>query len=240
MALANGWRNPCGGLRWRELDDGRFDVDGKGVILPPAEVQKQVRQSWANFEPEIRAAAEKRGVPVSWLLAVITVETGLWSGNRQKQSTISSGCCVGPMQVMVTPHPNYKVGGYTSPDDMLDPLKNIDTGAAIMRGWMDKDHDLPMILARFNAGELCCSNSPSVATKPGGRVQNAFNLCSAAIAGVSYPELALAANNYAIELGLGEGKSSSMLPWLVGLGFGAIGYAWVSRRSSGRSSGRRS
>ena len=233
MAVATGWRNPCGGVPWLEHPDGRFEVQGKGVLLPSTEVQKQVRQSWENFESEIRAAAEKRGVPFSWLLAVITVETGLWSGNKQKQSTISSGCCVGPMQVMVTDYPNYKIGGYSSPADMLEPAKNIDTGAAIMRGWMDKDYDLPMILARYNSGGLCCANSPAVATKPGGRVQNAYNLCSAAIAGVSYPELALASNNYALDMGAGAGSGAgggSMLPWLVGGAVGLLAFAWVRRR----------
>lgn len=225
--------NPCGGARWRTLGDGTIEVEGRGVLMPQAGFAKYVEQSWANFEPEIRAASAKRDVPTAWLLAIIATETGLWSGSRQKQAVIASDCCVGPMAVMVSPHPNYKTfGGYSSAQDMYDPAKNIDTGAAIVRSWIDKGYDLPPILARYNSGGLCCANSPAVASKPGGRVQNPYNLCSAAISGISYPEMAIMAQNYARSvLGLADGGKFPMAA--LGLAFAGVGVAaavWIARK----------
>lgn len=225
--------NPCGGLRWRTLGDGSIEVEGRGVIMPQPGFAKYVEQSWANFAPEIRAAAKKREVPEAWLLAIIATETGLWSKSRQSQATIANECCVGPMAVMVAPHPNYKTyGGYSSAQDMYDPAKNIDTGAAIVRSWVNQGYDLPMILARYNSGGLCCTNSPQVASKPGGRVQNPYNLCSAAIQGVSYPEMAIMAQNYARGV-LGVSGASALPMAALGLALAGVGVAaavWITRK----------
>lgn len=203
------------------------------MLMPSQTLAQYVAQSWNNFAPEIRSAAQKRGVPEAWLVALIATETGLWSGSREKQATIGSGCCVGPMAVMISPHPNYKTfGGYSSPQDMYDPAKNIDTGAAIVRHWMDQGYDLPMITARYNSGGLCCPTSPTVATKPGGRQANQYNLCSAAIGGVSYPEIAIRCQNYARSaLGLGDAGGLGQIALSIGLaGVGIAAAIWIARR----------
>lgn len=223
--------NPCGGVGWRTLSDGRIEIQGRGVLYPSDTVRKYVEQSWVNFAPEILAASAKRGVPPQWLLALITVETGLWSSSRQKQAAISSGCCVGPMAVMVAPHPNYKTyGGYSSPQEMFEPEKNIDTGAAIVRSWMDKGYDLPMITARYNSGGLCCPTSPDVPSKPGGRQSNPYKLCSASIAGVSYPELAILCQNYALLLVGGTAATGLIAAGLALAGIGLAAAIWIARR----------
>lgn len=189
------FHNPCGGVRWRELPDGTFEVEGAGVPLPETVVADQVWRTWQNFTPEIMYASSNRGVPLSWLIAIIATETGLWSSSRERQAAAHSDCCAAPAAVMLS---NYKLGGYSSTRDMFDPAKNIDTGAAIMHLWMAKGYDLPAICAGYNAGSVCCPNSPVAPNKPGGRVKNEFNLCSATISGVPYPLWAIRNNNFAI------------------------------------------
>jgi hypothetical protein len=224
--------NPCGGVGWRTLSDGRIEIQGRGVLYPDDTVRRYVEQSWLNFGPEILAAAERRDVPPEWLLAIITVETGLWSSSRKKQSVIASDCCVGPMAIMVSPSPNYKTfGGYSSAQEMFEPAKNIDTGAAIVRFWMDKGYDLPMITARYNSGGLCCPTSPDVPSKPGGRQSNPYHLCSASIAGVSYPELAIMCNNYAVLLLGGTAATGLIAAGIVLAGLGVAAALWLVRRN---------
>lgn len=235
-SVATGWHNPCGGVRWRTLRDGRIEVEDRGVLYAtgegPYSFRTYVHNSWRNFRPEILAASKKRGVPVSWILALIATETGLWSNKRERQARISNYCCRGPMAVMVSPYPNHKTfGGYPRADDMLDPAKNIDTGAAIMAYHARKGLDLPAIAARYNSGGLCCRSSPTVPSKPGGRVQNVYNLCSAKIpstaTGQSYPEKAIRGNNTAIaELDVNATAGSTLL-YAVG-GFLLVGAAAVA------------
>jgi hypothetical protein len=241
--MATGWTNPCGGLRWRTLSDGAIEVERLGVVMPPPGEGKYsyrtyVKNSWRNFEPEIRRAAKKHGVPLTWILAITATETGINSSTRRKQSGVDKGircpsvCCYGPMAVMVCPYPNHKTfGGYARAEDMLDPWRAIDTGTAIMKHWMKKGYELPSISARYNSGGHCCRNSPAVASKPGGRQQNEFNLCSAKIAGTSYPMMSTFMNNYAIrELGIRETSTLRTLAY-AGAGalvIGSLGFALVT------------
>lgn len=227
------WTNPCGGTRWRTLDDGTIEVEGRGVLLPsgsgPHSYRAYVENSWRNFGPEIQAAAEKRGVPAAWILAIMATETGILSSSREAQLNSRNTCCSGPMAVMFTPYDNFKTFGGYGPEAQNDAFMNVDTGAAIIRHHMDQGHDLPAISALYNAGSLCCTNSPVVASKPGGRVQNEYNLCSADIAGVSYPEVTIMMNNVAgAAMGVSPvgpvtsmasmKKSGSAAAWLIGAG----------------------
>lgn len=195
--------NPCGGTRWRELANGQIEIEGRGVLYTNTEDSRYTYQSWQNFSAEILAASKRRGVPVSWILAIIVVETGMWSGNRDKQIggpiNCPATCCYGPMAVMVCPYMNGRTyGGYPDAEDMLDPRKNIDAGAAIMASHQRKGYDLPAIAALYNSGGLCCPNSPATPSRPGGRQWNEFSLCSASPGGMPYPELAIRVNNTAI------------------------------------------
>ena len=223
--MAGDWINPCGGARWRSLDDGAIEVEGKGVVMPPPgsgpySLRTYVANSWRNFEPEIRKAAAKHGVPVNWILAIIATETGILSSSRARQLGFRNFCCGGPMAVMFAPYKNYKTyGGYDSPDSLFQAESSIDVGTAIMASHMKKGLDLPQISARYNSGGLCCRDSPATPSKPGGRQQNEYNLCSAKIAGVSYPEVSTMLNNVAVrELGIGPS------PGLVKAG---VGGGWL-------------
>lgn len=221
------WRNPCGGLRWRTLSSGAIEVDGMGTPVPPPgtgrySYRNYVLSSWQNLGPEIQRSAQLRNVPVPWVLALMSIESGIRAPQgRAAQVATRNYCCWGSMAVMVTPYANYKQAGYTSAEDMLDPFKGVDAGVAIMAASRDDGYDLPIIAARYNSGGVCCPNSPSSPSKPGGRELNEFKLCSAKAGGVSYPMLAIQANNMAVlEMGLGGAGAAQ---WKRGLGLALAG-----------------
>ena len=96
-------QNKCGGARFRTLPDHQIEVEGHGVpVLDPSSAEfRYLRQTWDNWQSLIRKHAKKTGMPPSYLLAVATKETGLWSGDPQKQATIGSPAgAQGIMQVM--------------------------------------------------------------------------------------------------------------------------------------------
>ncbi len=231
------FRNPCGGTRWADLPDGAIEIEGRGVeLLDPAN-EKYARQSWANFAPEIQAASGRRGVPVPWILALMTAETGLWSSSREKQAAtkacVGSSCYVGPMAVGLS---NYHYGGYSSPDDMYDPEKNIDTGAAIVASYMKQGHDLPEITSLYNCGPQhgpCRPNAPDTPAYQGGMQRNEFLLCGAAMGGIPYPLFVIRANNTAVRvLGLGPAPAGGLGPWIFAAGAAVLAYALWTRRDS--------
>lgn len=227
--VASDWTNPCGGLKWRTLSDGRIEVEDLGAPTfdPGSLLEKYVRQSWANFEPEIRAASAKRGIPINYIVAVMTTETGLWSSSRARQMSQCSFCCCGPMAVWSTPGRGFWPAnyGYTPDQIVNDPAANVDAGAALMRQGFDAGHDLPVVVAAYNSGSYgCCPLSPDVPYKPGGRQSNPFKLCSASPGGISYPEMAIRANNTALALGIGGSKVSRAAIG-IGLAIAGIGAA---------------
>ena len=220
------WQNPCGGLRWRTLSNGAIEVEGQGTPVPPPGVSRYtfrnyVLSSWQNLGPEIQRAASKWQIPAPWILALISIESGIRAPlGRDAQASTRNYCCWGPMAVMVTPYANYKQAGYSSAEEMLDPWKGVDAGVAIMADFHADGYDLPLIAARYNSGGVCYPNSPAVPSKPGGRELNEFKLCSADAGGVSYPMLAIQANNMAVlELGLGATGAA----WKKGLGIALLG-----------------
>lgn len=223
MTVASGqWTNPCGGTRWRELPSGQIEVENAGIVeLPPA-FEKHLLACWKNFSPEILAASKKRGVPARYLLAIMNIETGLWAPRgREYQASMDSGCCVGPMAIMVRgPYGNVAAQyGFTVDQIVHDPSANIDAGAAIVRTKLNSGLSMPHVAAAYNSGtSKCCTNSPATPSKPGGRVQNALNLCSASVSGMSYPELAIRGNNTALRLGLVPKSGSSLPPWVFAAG----------------------
>lgn len=217
MVAANDWRNPCGGLRWRFLPDGTVEVEGKGVLLSPKSSFLYVQQTWGNWQPEFEAAATATGVPAIWLLALATVESGLWAKNPESQRTITSSAGArGIMQIMPMNAPSL---GITAAE-LFEPATNILAGASLFRDMAKgKAGDYVGATGKYNSGSLCC---------PG---RNAYNLCTDSVDGIPYPELALRYVNSAIlEMGLASEKSGSVLPWLVGVAVGVIGFAWVRRR----------
>jgi soluble lytic murein transglycosylase-like protein len=180
-------------------------------------------QTWANWRSEMEKASALTEVPVEWILGVATVESGLWSGTREKQASIGSTAgAIGVMQIMAFNAPAYGV----KPEDLYDPETNIVVGAKILRDIAAKSGDWVTATAPYNSGcgwgsakKPCCV--------PG---QNALSLRTASVEGISYPELTIRYVNTALlEMGVGEREGRSVLPWIVALAIGGMAFAWVRR-----------
>lgn len=165
--------NPCGGKRWRTLPNGQIEVQGEGVPLyePGSRFFTQAKQTWENWAPLMRDAAKRYGIPVSWLVGLVTAETGAWSYDPAIQATcgpsrkypangfVSRKCpnpvcsCYGLMQIFTGLKLHEKYGGYTSPVEMLDPEKNLDVGANMISSMVTRAKgELPRIASSYNAG----------------------------------------------------------------------------------------
>jgi hypothetical protein len=63
---------------YRWFEDGRFEVQGAGFPawgLDSANA-KQIASIWQQWGEPIQAAADKYGIPASWLVAIMKIETG--------------------------------------------------------------------------------------------------------------------------------------------------------------------
>jgi hypothetical protein len=199
--------NPCGGKRWMTLPSGEIEVEGEGVpaYVPGDAGFETLVRTWQNWKPLFRASANKYDAPLSWLVAVANVETGLWSDNPAKQATIVSYAnAIGVMQVIPS---TASMLGFSA-SDMYDPAKNIDAGAKLIAQLRAKYYELPPISAVYNSGRLC---------SPG---RNEWNL----LADGNYPRKAILGNNAAIEhLDLGMSTAKMIGLGLIGAGVLAAG-----------------
>lgn len=216
--LGMGWVNPCGGRRWQTLADGRIEIEGEGIPLyEPGSAQfAQMKQAWDNWSGYIRSAARRHDVPVSWMIAIMTMETGPWADNPQEQATIVSPAgAVGPMQVM--PATGEMLGFRGT--QLYEPRYNIQAGAGAMRYWMDRGaSSLPEVSSRYNSGRLCGARANCGIT-------NEWRLCAAS----NYPRKTILWNNAAIEhLGLGFSLTT-----MLGVGLGVAGVGWAIAIATG-------
>jgi len=202
MALTN----PCGGLRWDMRDDGLIEVEGQGTPhYDPTEKRfAWMQQSWNNWGSLISDAATAHDIPPQWILAIMSIESGLWSDNAAKQAAVvSSAGARGLMQVM----PATAVSlGYTA-DDMFEPDKAIDAGAKLLAKLAKlRNGQLPEMAAIYNSGKACND----------GRFSNVWNLAMAD----DYAGIVLKFNNSAI-MYLDLSRPGGGL--LAGLAVGAVG-----------------
>jgi len=201
------FQNPCGGKRWAIRPDGLIEVEGEGIpVVPPGSAAfLNMAQTWRNFGPLLARAASKYSLPTPWLLAVATMETGHLSATPEKQArAVSPVGAIGVMQIMPF---NAKPFGLASPDELFDPVKNIDVGAQILKKSNDNPRNggLPGISAMYNSGRLCTTDA--------GR--NEWML----LADANYPRHVIEWNNTAIQSGMiGPGASTLAL---FGAAFGA-------------------
>jgi soluble lytic murein transglycosylase-like protein len=195
--------NACGGLRWDMQADGLIAVEGQGTpAFEPGSIHyKQLEQTWANWSGLILDAASAHKVPPSWILAVMTEETGLWSPNAEEQASKVSGAGArGLMQIM----PATARGFGADPDQMYDPAANIAVGAALLAKLAKlRDGQLPEMAAAYNSGSVC---------SPG---RNQWNLAMAD----DYAGNVIRWNNAAV-MYLDMAPKSK---WLAGLAVGAVG-----------------
>lgn len=198
--------NKCGGRRWRTHRDWMVEVEGEGfpMVQPGSERFKYMEQTWNNWGGEFQRAAKRYGLPVSWILALASIETGFVSNDPNKQRRIISPAgAQGVMQLM--PFIPGMYGGTAA--DRENAQLNIDYGAHLIsdlaRGRTGAE--LPHIGSAYNAG--AGSGSGGVRCSTG---RNEWNLA----ADHNYPRQAVEYNNAAIHyLNVNSGVS---LWWALG------------------------
>jgi len=187
-----------------------IEVEGEGtpVLNPTDKRVALLARTWANWAPYFRASAKSNHIPVSWLVAIATVETGAWSDNPQEQATVGSPAgAVGVMQFMPFVPPEF---GFTAAD-RTNPQKSIEMGARFLAKLAKKNSgQLPLMAAQYNSGRIECS--------PG---RNEWNL----VADANYPRQALLYNNTALRyLDLGTSALMYALAGMAFAGAAAVGY----------------
>jgi soluble lytic murein transglycosylase-like protein len=213
------WANKCGGKRWRTLRDGRIEVEGEGVPLvrPGTARFKQLERNWRNWSSLLSSAAARYKLPLSWLVALATVETGSWSDRPSVQASIRSPAgAVGIMQIM----PQYQP---ESAAQLTDPRTNTNVAARIVRDLVDgrTGPELPHIASAYNAG--AGSTSLGVRCAPS---RNEWAL----MADANYPRQALELNNSAITyLKLGRVSLASVATGSI-LAAAVLGAVWWWRQ----------
>lgn len=196
--------NPCSGKRFRALENGLIEIEGEGVptLKPDSTAFLQMQRVWQNYGSLLSAAASRYGLPVTWLLAIATMETGGWSDDPDKQARIVSPAgAIGVMQVMPATAGMFGRTGA----DMAVPEKNIDTAAQLVKQLSERTSaGLPAISAYYNSGRLCSDG------------RNEWNL----FADANYPRRVMEWNNAAILAGI----SVVGLPviFLLGLALGGM------------------
>jgi hypothetical protein len=215
-----GYINPCGGRKWRTLEDGRIEIEGQGV--PMYELGsgsfENVRRTWENWKSEFRSSARRLDVPLGWLVAIAAAETGFVSEDKELQARIVSAdgyASVGIMQPLASVAIQH---GYKA-TDRYDPQLNIDIGAKVLLANAKSKlgpAGFPVIAAMYNAGHAC---------NPG---NDQFNLAgykgkyaSTAIRGLNtaITHLDLSAVSWPLILGVGLGIAGVAAAGAIALGF---------------------
>jgi soluble lytic murein transglycosylase-like protein len=144
---------------WRTLTTGEVEVNGT-ILTIAAQSHQAFVDRVMRWAPVAAVAAEKYDVPVHWVLGVIHAESG---GNP---SALSPDGGYGLMQLT---HPTVfasvkpedtRDNPYDPTDDISDPDRNIDLGAALL-GRLRKTvgDDLVKVASGYNAG-LVTSGQP--------------------------------------------------------------------------------
>ncbi|MDI4631797.1 lytic transglycosylase domain-containing protein [Pelomonas sp. V22] len=109
-------------------------LDGSHELLTWLEIAPEVKA----VQPWLREAASRHGVDMELLKAVITVESGF------KRDAVSPRGAVGLMQIMAPAGQQQR---------LLEPRRNIDTGAQMLAALIKKFGRIDAALAAWNAGE---------------------------------------------------------------------------------------
>jgi hypothetical protein len=109
----------------------------------------------ALYGKEINEAAERYGVPVKLVSAVIRAESGF------NPRAVSRSGAQGLMQLMPT------TASILGVRNSFDPRENIDGGVRHLRGLIDRyPHSLPLAIAAYNAGERAVNQYKGIPPYP--------------------------------------------------------------------------
>lgn len=123
---------------------GLLVMDGptEAVAAQAAPIQRQ--QASERYATHVAEAAQRFGIPVDWIRAVMRIESG---GDRR---AVSPKGALGLMQLMPKTWTEMRVR-YGLGHDPFDPHDNIFAGAAFLRELHDR-YGSPGFLAAYNAG----------------------------------------------------------------------------------------
>lgn len=207
--------NSCGGIRWRTLRGGLIELEDQGIpeVAPGSPKFLNLTRTWQHFGSLLGAAADREGLPRSWLLAFATVETGFLSADPGKQATaVSPVGALGVMQLMPQYFTQY------SPAQLLNPSINITASAQFINRLCKSPAcpwrcELPYLGSVYNAG----SGSRCVQCQPGRNIFSFIEEGDYSLGLVQY-------NNAAIRyLDLSSGSSG----WMLGGAVVAGAAAWL-------------
>jgi len=213
-------------LAWRDRPDGSIEIEGRGApsYAPGHPRHSIVVRTWHNFGCSFTRSSARHGVPIAWLLAIASVESGPWSDDAGAQQTaVSPAGALGVMQIM----PQTAKSFGRRPEDMLSAPENIDVGAELLARLIAAyGPELPAICAPYNSGKLCCSDS-----RCGADCENPFGLCTDS----DYPGAAIRYNNTAVKyINLASGCTPEVMraaSWgLIAAGAAGAAIYWSRRR----------
>lgn len=157
-------QSPCSGVGWATLSNGMIEIEGQGTpMVHPGDARfTNLERTWRNFGPELENAASTFGLPVSWLLAFATQETGHLSGNREAQRTaVSPANARGFLQILPGPggpYPSIPAETYFNPTACALLSAEFIAKKLVPRYGMN----LPLLGAAYNAGSVRCADDRNV------------------------------------------------------------------------------
>jgi len=124
-------------------------------LLPPrAAFEKEQAMTPAQlvkrWQPMVARASRRFGVPVTWINAVMRVESGGRTMLSQNMPMVSEKGALGIMQVMPKTYTEMRTQYRLGPEP-FDPNDNIQAGTAYLR-WLKSKYPYPAIFAAYNAG----------------------------------------------------------------------------------------
>ncbi len=103
-----------------------------------------------RWKAPVAKASQRFGVPVSWINAVMRMESGGRTMLTQTQRMISDKGAIGIMQVLPGTYRDMQ-GQYRLGPDPFNPDDNIRAGAAYLK-WLKGKYAYPALFAAYNAG----------------------------------------------------------------------------------------
>jgi hypothetical protein len=103
-----------------------------------------------RWYPELTAAAQRFGVPVSWMRSVMALETGGRTMSAPNIPITSSAGAMGLMQLMPQTYRDMRAQYKLGPDP-YNPHDNIVAAAAYLR-WLRSKYGYPAMFAAYNDG----------------------------------------------------------------------------------------
>jgi membrane-bound lytic murein transglycosylase B len=107
----------------------------------------QLVQRW---KIPVAKASRRSGVPVTWINAVMRVESGGRTMLSQNMRMVSDKGAMGIMQLMPQTYAQMRAQYRLGPNP-FDPRDNIQAGAAYLR-WLKSKYPYPAMFAAYNAG----------------------------------------------------------------------------------------